>query len=80
MADLPGYERAQREWEDREPHDGTDAALQDAYAEGRKDEHADCIPLIAWAYGKLHHINFTKQEDALMLDRIKLLLEHGVHA
>jgi hypothetical protein len=57
-----------------------DAPLNAAYAEGRADEHADCKELIAWAYTKLHHINFTKMEDALMLDRMKLLLEHGIHA
>jgi len=33
--------------------------------------------IIRWCYSKLHHINFSKQEDALMLDRIKLLLETG---
>ena len=41
-------------------------------------EWAENIDLVRWAYSKLHHINFTKQEDALMLDRMKLLLEHGV--
>jgi hypothetical protein len=59
---------------------GVDALLSAAYEDGRADEHDDCKALIAWAYGKLYHINFTKQEDALMLDRMKLLLEHGIHA
>lgn len=30
--------------------------------------------LLAWSYGKLAHMTFNKQEDALQLDRIKLLL------
>lgn len=34
--------------------------------------------MLRWCYSKLHHISFSKQEDALMLDRIKLLLETGV--
>ena len=33
--------------------------------------------MLAWANQKLHHIEFSKQEDALMQDRIKLFLEHG---
>lgn len=56
------------------------ATPEEAYAEGRKDERDDCVGLIAWAYGKLHHTTYAKQEDTLMLDRIKLLLEHGIHA
>jgi hypothetical protein len=49
------------------------------------DPHGECAAeihrltgLLAWAYGKLHHANFAKQEDALKLDEIKLLLEHGL--
>ena len=36
--------------------------------------------LMGWAYSKLHRQNYVKQDDALMLDRMKLLLEHGVDA
>lgn len=51
-----------------------------AYADGRKDQQEEDLELLRWAYGKLHHISFTKMEDALMLDRMKLLLEHGISA
>lgn len=30
--------------------------------------------LLGWAYGKLHERNFSKMDDALKLDEIKLLL------
>lgn len=55
-------------------------SLNHAYAEGRQDEYMENGELLRWAYSKLHHVNFTKQDDALMLDRFKLLLEHGVKA
>lgn len=48
---LPGYDAAQREWEDREPPHGpppcprcgldVDDIQTDAYAEGRRDEQAE---------------------------------------
>lgn len=45
------------------------------------DEAALCVgdlqDMVRWAYSKLHHASYSKQEDALMLDRMKLLLEHG---
>lgn len=48
------------------------------------DPHGECrneihrlTDLVRWAYGKLHHVNFTRQDDALKLDEMKLLLEHG---
>ena len=48
------------------------------------DPHGECVMeierlrrMVVWAYAKLRHVNFTKQDDALMLDDIKLLLEHG---
>jgi hypothetical protein len=34
--------------------------------------------MVRWAYSKLHHINYSKQSDSLMLDRMKLLLEHDI--
>ena len=49
----------------------TEAAL-DADA-GESDLH----DMVRWAYSKLHHATYSKQEDALMLDRMKLRLEHG---
>lgn len=33
-----------------------------------------------WAYSKLHHMSYSKPDDALMMDRMKLLLEHGIGA
>lgn len=57
-----------------------DAIQTAAYAEGRNDQWEEDRDLLRWAYSKLHHISFTKQEDALELDRFKLLLEHGVRA
>lgn len=38
-------------------------------------QHRD---LLAWAYTKLAPIVFTDQDDAMMLDSIKLRLEHGL--
>jgi hypothetical protein len=34
--------------------------------------------LVWWAYAKLHMREFSKLEDALKLDEMKLLLEHGI--
>jgi hypothetical protein len=49
------------------------------------DPHGECAAeiarlqeLVRWAYTKLHHVSFSKQEDALKLDEMKLLLEHGI--
>ena len=48
------------------------------------DEAACCVgdlqDMVRWAYSKLHRMNYSRPEDALMLDRMKLLLEHGVTA
>ena len=48
--------------------------LEEAYAEGRKDEREEMIRLLGWAYGKLSRFSYSKQEDALMLDEINLIL------
>ena len=45
----------------------------EGYAEGRYDEREDCMRLLNWAYRKLAHVSFSTQEDALMLDEIKLM-------
>lgn len=45
-----------------------------AYAEGRKDEREELTRLLAWAYGKLHLSSFSRLEDDLTLDEIKLVL------
>lgn len=44
--------------------------------------HADdpLVDMIRWSYSKLHHVAFSNLDDALMLDRMKFLLEHGVLA
>ncbi len=31
-----------------------------------------------WAYSKLRNMSYSKQEDALMLDRFQLMAEHGI--
>jgi hypothetical protein len=36
--------------------------------------------MTTWAYSKLHSLEFSRQEDALELDRLKLYTEHGVVA
>lgn len=41
---------------------------------GQSFHLAEDLRLIRWAYNKLHHLSFSKQEDALMLDEMKLLL------
>lgn len=56
------------------------AALLDAATEAALDDEAsesDLHDMVRWAYSKLRHASYGKQEDALMLDRMKLLLEHG---
>lgn len=49
--------------------------LEQAYAEGRADQREDDIRLLAWAYRKLMPYSFSKMEDALAMDEIKLMLE-----
>lgn len=34
--------------------------------------------MLSWAYQKLAPYSYAKQDDALMLDRIKMWLEHGL--
>ena len=34
--------------------------------------------LVRWAYTKLHSRTFSSMDDALKLDEMKLLLEHGI--
>ena len=51
-----------------------DEAQKEAYAEGRKDEREELTRLLGWAYGKLSRFSYSKQEDALMLDEINLIL------
>lgn len=53
-----------------------DAATALAVEVGASD--ADLINMIRWAYSKLHQHAYSKMDDALMLDRMKLLLEHDV--
>ena len=51
--------------------------LEEAYAEGRADQLEDDRRLLAWAYRKLSPYSFSKQEDALAMDEIKLMLMEG---
>jgi len=61
------------------------AAQMDSQIEGAQSENerllseADALrEMVGWAYGKLHMQNYSKLDDALMLDRMKLVLEYGV--
>lgn len=58
-----------------------EAAARDQLQRTNLAAMADDIDLlhdmVRWAYSKLHHATYSKQEDALMLDRMKLWLEHG---
>lgn len=49
---------------------------------GLLNEAALCVgdlqDMVRWAYSKLHHMSYRKPDDALMLDRMKLLLEHEI--
>lgn len=49
------------------------------------DPHGECAAeihrltsMLAWAYSKLYDRSFSKLDDALILDEIKLYLEHGI--
>ena len=60
-----------------------DRELQTLRNEGNLSEQAaDEIErlrvLLAWAYGKLERFSFSKEQDALNMDEIKMLLEHGI--
>lgn len=64
----------------REAVAAVQVALNVAYANGREDQReddADLLEMVRWAYSKLCRVEYSKQEDALMLDRMKLLLTHG---
>lgn len=48
------------------------------------DPHGECAleinrleEMVRWAYSKLHTRTFADMNDALMLDEMKLILEHG---
>ena len=53
-------------------------ALDDAYAEGRSDQRADDMRFLAFAYRKLSPYTMSNQDDALLLDEIKLILTGGI--
>ncbi len=42
------------------------------------NENQYLAEMLRWAYGKLYGRTFSNMEDALMADRIKLWLEHGI--
>lgn len=42
------------------------------------NENQYLAEMLRWAYGKLHGRTFSNMDDALMADRIKLWLEHGI--
>lgn len=41
-------------------------------------EIARLTELLQWAYSKLHNRPVSSMDDAMKLDEIKLLLEHGI--
>jgi hypothetical protein len=49
-------------------------AALDGYAGGRRDEREQLLPMIRWAYSKLHRVECAQMDDALMLDAMKLEL------
>jgi hypothetical protein len=61
-----------------ELRDRIDRECTDAYAEGRADQYREDKGLMAWAYSKLIYRSFDNMDDALQMDRIKLLIEHGI--
>ena len=54
------------------PFDTGQQAMEDLYHEAQY-----LSELVKWAYGKLHSRTFNDLDDALMLDRMKMYLEHG---
>ncbi len=46
--------------------------------ESMSDELERRKDLLAWAYSKLRFYSYSKPDDAMKLDEIKLLLEHGL--
>ena len=52
--------------------------MTDSAPRGESPPDDELIEMVRWAYSKLHPFTFTKMEDALMLDRLKLYCEHGV--
>lgn len=49
--------------------------------EGDPVEKVECLieaeDLVRWAYSKLNYMSYSNQDDALMLDRMKLMLSHS---
>jgi hypothetical protein len=81
----PDYDALWESWFDQQEKNGyavlsrdewksrLNEAATDAYAEGRSDQREDDMRLLNWAYSKLQHMHFAKQEDALAMDEIKLM-------
>lgn len=42
------------------------------------DDLQEVEEMLRWAYSKLYARTYLKMEDALMADRIKLWIEHGI--
>ena len=49
-----------------------------ASSRGSAGVPAPVSEMLSWAYSKLHHYQFLKLNDALMLDRLKNFNEHGL--
>ena len=50
-------------------------ASREMQFESGMSEREELIDMVQWAYGKLNAFSFSKQEDALMLDSMRLYLE-----
>lgn len=82
----PDYDAMWEAWFDQQEKNGyavlsrddwnakLDEAASIGYSEGRKDALEEEKQLLAWAYRKLLPYSFAKQEDALAMDEIKLIL------
>lgn len=53
-----------------------DGAISENERLGMENERL--TELVRWAYSKLHRQSFSSMDDALKLDEMKLLLEHGL--
>lgn len=54
------------------------AKTEQDQAEELCNEAAYLREMVAWSYGKLHGRTFSNIDDAMMLDRMNLYLQHGI--
>lgn len=69
--------------DDADQHGNHFAPIAPATLRGLADEHEAMAELLAWAYRHLERRSYSvckETEDALMMGRLKLFLEHGIEA